>query len=136
MARHGVLWAGRTLREQASWTHLAERVADERTIGLAEELKSLREERELLVARLEEGAHGDGPVTMSSASLDEQDIVAIKKLTTSSSFRARARIEALRLAAMRTPVPLSAQRLRDLAQFVVWSPPQVAMPPWADVLVR
>ena len=136
MAKHGVLWAGRALREQADWTHLAERVAAERTIGLAEELKSLSDERALLEARLEEFAHQDGPVTMSSASVDEQDIAAINSLLTSSSFRTRARVEAARAKAMRTPLPLTDHRLRDLAQFVVWSPPKIDMPPWADVLAR
>ena len=90
LARHGILWAGRCLREQAEWARQAQLRVAERTAANREEFQSLTHQLDLLESQLAELADKEGPITMSSASLTAVELARLDNLVTDPSFRVRA----------------------------------------------
>ena len=124
-----MLWAGRTLREQAHWARAAAVTASERSGAAQSELQSLIEQRDVLAAPLQEFAHRDGPATMSSAALGKREVERLGTLIALPAIRQRGRVQSLRTAAVITPQPMSEARLEDLdRRYNVWAPPHIDMP--------
>ena len=137
MSRHGVLWAGRSLREKAEWARAADKKAGDRTVALSDELKSLARERDLLEDQLQDNARsGPGPLTMSSASLTIADLERFHTLVNDPDFRSAGRIRNLRTRAMEAAPPISRPRLAQLATRPVWEEPKTELPPWAARLIE
>ena len=132
MRKHVVLWTGRSLRERADWTRVADARAAEKNNELAAELQSLAKERSLLAERLEAGASQGGPLTMSSAALGQLDIERFRMLMTSSEFVKPSRIGRLRQDAATAKLPLSICRQKELAAFQVYCRQEPQMPEWAQ----
>ena len=133
-ARHAVAWAQLSLANQLEWGRRARRVAATKNATLAEEVKSMHAELDLISDQLAECDTNENPLTMSAAAFSEADLGLFTRLFYDPAFRNKTRIAGLRDAAMKCPLPLTGEPLRELERIDVYKKEEPRMPHWAQIM--
>ena len=99
-------------------------------LRLGDALEALRDERDLLLARVEDDSEEGRPIVMSECALEDRDFRGMQLRSDSGCFSGQA-LDELRQAALQCPRPIAGALRQALEEHHVYARPVLAMPQWA-----
>ena len=135
-SRHAKMWAQQSLRMQLAFLLRARRAAGSKRAALEQERASLSSQLDLLNDKIEDSRAVLGPICMSAAALDDDDLDCFMRLMHEPSFRRAHKTDDGRPGICKSPAPWSQPYVAELGRHPTWSWQEPKQPNWATAIVQ